>query len=296
MIARIGRAAGDDQLAAGARAPAPRTCVEVDPLVLAAHAVADRLEPLAREVRRRAVGQMAAGGERHAEDGVAGLQQRQEHRLVGRCAAVRLHVGEARSRTARFARSIASCSATSTILAAAVVAPPRIALGVLVGQHRALRLEHGGARRCSPTRSARSGARWRSRSSPDRPEKSRGRVLGSERSKKTTRGEGDLAVKSQRPATRNRHEAFRSLRARIGWRHSARSAGRTIRWPSGQCSRTGFMPEPPIGRRRAPSYIGDVAAVMRRAGHTIAAPHAQEACRRSRPGRRECADPAWIGC
>ena len=43
----------------------------------------------------------------------------------------------------RLARSIASCSATSTILAAAVIAPARIALGIFVGEHRALRLEHG---------------------------------------------------------------------------------------------------------------------------------------------------------
>jgi hypothetical protein len=62
---------------------------------------------------RRAVGQVAAGGERHAEDGVAGLQQRQQHRLVGLRAGMRLHVGEGAAEQ-RLARSIASCSATST--------------------------------------------------------------------------------------------------------------------------------------------------------------------------------------
>ena len=42
-------------------------------------------------------------------------------------------------------RSIASRSAMSTILAAAVVALARQAFGIFVGQHRALRLEHGAA-------------------------------------------------------------------------------------------------------------------------------------------------------
>ena len=41
-------------------------------------------------------------------------------------------------------------------LAAAVIAPPGIAFGVFVGQHRALRLEHRARRRCFRRRSARS--------------------------------------------------------------------------------------------------------------------------------------------
>ena len=45
----------------------------------------------------------------------------------------------------RLARSIASALGDVDILAAAIVAPARIALGILVGQHRALRLEHGPA-------------------------------------------------------------------------------------------------------------------------------------------------------
>ena len=42
-------------------------------------------------------------------------------------------------------RSIASVLGDVDVLAAAVVAPARQALGVLVGQHRALRLQHGAA-------------------------------------------------------------------------------------------------------------------------------------------------------
>ena len=118
--------------------------VEVDPLILPAHAVADRLEPLARDVRRRAMGQMAAGGERHAQNGVAGPQQREEHREVRRRAAVRLHVdvGAAEQPLRPVDRELLG---DIHEFAAAIVAAPRIALGVLVGEHAALGFEHGGA-------------------------------------------------------------------------------------------------------------------------------------------------------
>ena len=74
--------------------------VHVDELVLAAHGVVRDLEPLAGHVDGRAVGEMAAGREVEAHEGVAGLQQRQEHRLVHLAAGVRLHVGEVARRTA----------------------------------------------------------------------------------------------------------------------------------------------------------------------------------------------------
>ena len=111
-------------------------------LVVAAHAVGDDLEPLARHVDRRAVGQVAAGGEVEAHEGVAGLQQRQEHRLVRLAAGVRLHVGEVAAEQLLGALDRERLGDVDE-LAAAVVALARIALGVFVGQHRALRLEHG---------------------------------------------------------------------------------------------------------------------------------------------------------
>ena len=71
-----------------------------------------------------------------------GLQQRQHHRAIGLRARVRLDVGEAaaeqllgaldRQRLDRVRRR-----------AALVIAAAGITFGIFVGQHRALRLEHG---------------------------------------------------------------------------------------------------------------------------------------------------------
>ena len=88
--------------------------VHVDAVILAAHAIGDRLEPFARLVDGRAVRQMSAGGQVEPHEGVARLQQREEHRLVGLGAGMGLHIGEGSNRTARMRRSMASSSATST--------------------------------------------------------------------------------------------------------------------------------------------------------------------------------------
>ena len=118
--------------------------VEIDQIVVAAHAILDGVEPFARHRRLGAVGEVAAGVERHAEDRVAGLGQRQHHRAVRLRARMRLDVGEAaaeqllgpldRQRLDRVRRR-----------AALIVAPARIAFGIFVGEHRALRLEHRAA-------------------------------------------------------------------------------------------------------------------------------------------------------
>ena len=133
---RIGRAARDDQLRL-VLARERLDLVEVDPAVLAPHPVLHGVEPLAGEVRGGAVGQVPAGGERHAEDGVAGLQQGEHHALVGLGAGVRLHVGEGAVEQLPRAGDGEALGHVD-ILAAAVVAPRGIALRVLVGEHRAL--------------------------------------------------------------------------------------------------------------------------------------------------------------
>ena len=92
-------------------------------------------------------------GEVEAEDRVAGLQQRRHHRGVGLRARVRLHVGvlRAEQRLQPVDRQLLD---DVDVLAAAVVATPRVALGVLVGQDRALRLPSPRAGRSSRSRSS----------------------------------------------------------------------------------------------------------------------------------------------
>ncbi len=78
---RIGRATGDDQLRPDLLGLFCHR-IHVDDLVLAPHRVMRGLEPFAGHVDGRAMGEMSAGGEIEAHEGIAGLQQRQEHRLV----------------------------------------------------------------------------------------------------------------------------------------------------------------------------------------------------------------------
>ncbi len=68
--------------------------VVVDALVVLAHAVGVDVEPLAAEVDRRAVRQVAAVGQVHAQDAVAHLEHREVRGHVGLRAGVRLHVDE----------------------------------------------------------------------------------------------------------------------------------------------------------------------------------------------------------
>ena len=84
---------------------------------------------------------MSAGGEIEAHERVARLHQRQEHALVGLAAGIRLNVGEAAAEQHAGALDRELFGDVDE-LAAAVVAPARIAFGVFVGHHRALRLEH----------------------------------------------------------------------------------------------------------------------------------------------------------
>ena len=118
--------------------------IHVDDLVLAPHRVMRGLEPFAGHVDGRAVGEMAAGGEIEAHEGIAGLQQRQKHRLVHLAAGVRLHIGEARAEQFLGAIDRQRFHHVDPF-AAAVIAVARIAFGIFVGQHRALRFQHRAA-------------------------------------------------------------------------------------------------------------------------------------------------------
>ena len=82
--------------------------------------------------------------EAHAEHRVAGLQQRQIDRRIGLRSGMRLHIGIGGAKQLLCALD-RQCLGNIHVLATAVVALARITLGILVGQHRTLRLEHARA-------------------------------------------------------------------------------------------------------------------------------------------------------
>ena len=111
--ARIGRAAGDDHLRLVLLRKLAHL-VHVDAVVVAAHAIRHRLEPLARHVDRRAVAEMAAGGEVQARGRcrpAASARRTPRRWRTRRSAAARWHSSAPNS---FFTRSMASVSAMST--------------------------------------------------------------------------------------------------------------------------------------------------------------------------------------
>jgi len=87
------------------------------------------------------VGQVAAGGQAHAQDGVAGGKQGEEDGLVGLRPGMRLHVGETAAEQ-ELGPLDGQRLGDVHLGAAAVIAPARITLGVFVGENRTLRLQH----------------------------------------------------------------------------------------------------------------------------------------------------------
>ena len=140
-MAGVGGAAGDDQLRP-VLARERLDLIHVDAVRFPIDAVGDDLEPLAGNIDRRAMRQVSPGGEIQAHEHVAGLHQRQKHALIGLRAGIGLHVREpageqpAGAIDRQFLRDIDE-------LTAAVIAAARIAFGIFVGQHRALRLQNG---------------------------------------------------------------------------------------------------------------------------------------------------------
>src|SRR6266567_4217706 len=87
---------------------------------------------------------MAAGCEVETHEGIAGLQEPEEHRLIHLAAGVRLHIGELAAEQLLGALDRQRLGDIDEF-AAAIIALAGIAFGVLVGHHRALRLEDGAA-------------------------------------------------------------------------------------------------------------------------------------------------------
>ena len=103
--------------------------------------VLHRVEQLAADVDLGPVGQVAAVGQRHAEDGVARIEQGEVDRLVGLRTGVRLHVGVVG--TEQLLEAVdGQLLGDVHVFAATVVTLARVAFGVLVGQLAALRFHH----------------------------------------------------------------------------------------------------------------------------------------------------------
>src|SRR5262249_15237405 len=138
--ARISRAASDDELRLvllGERLH----FIEVDAGILGAHAVVNGIEPFAGHVGRRAVREMPASREAHAENGVIGLDQCEEYGLV--CLAPQLGWNIAEGAVKQPPRALDSKLLRDfDKLTAAVIAAAWITFSVLVGQNRTLGFEH----------------------------------------------------------------------------------------------------------------------------------------------------------
>ncbi len=139
-VAAVGRGPGEDQLGLLLFGHLGDVVI-VDQMIALADLVGHRPEPFAGLVGGRAVGQVTAAGQIHAEEGVAGRQQGLEHRLVGLGPRVRLDVGEGAAEQGLGALA-GEVFGDVDIFAAAIVAAARIALGIFVGQDGALRLQH----------------------------------------------------------------------------------------------------------------------------------------------------------
>src|SRR5579884_3673715 len=138
--AGIGAVAGDDHLRPHLAGALPDG-VHVEALGLLVDRVRLEVVEAAAEVDRRAVGEVAAVVEAHAQHGVAGLEDGHVDRHVGARPAVRLDVGVLRAEEL-LGPVDGQLLDLVDHLAAAVVATPRVPLGILVVEPRAERLQH----------------------------------------------------------------------------------------------------------------------------------------------------------
>ena len=139
--ARVGGPAGDEHLRALGQGLLT-DAVHVDAVGLRVDLVGDDVVELAGEVELHAVGEVTTVRQGQTHDLVAGIGQGVEDGGVGLRAGVRLDVGELGAEQGL--RTVAGEILDDVgVLAASVVATARVALRVLVGEDRTLRLQHG---------------------------------------------------------------------------------------------------------------------------------------------------------
>ena len=140
-VTRVGGPAGDDD-ARTLREGSLTDLLRLDAHGRAVNLVGDGLVVLAREVQAHAVGQVTAVSQRQAEDRVADVRHSHECGGIGLRTGVGLNVDVvAAENLLRTFDGERLCDIHE--LAATVVAAARVALGILIRQDRALRLEDG---------------------------------------------------------------------------------------------------------------------------------------------------------
>ncbi|GMA91303.1 hypothetical protein GCM10025869_18320 [Homoserinibacter gongjuensis] len=140
-LARVGRPAGDDHLRLHLEGGAAHL-IHVDAERLGVDLVGVGLVELAGEVELHTVREVPAVRELEAQDAVAGLRDGRQHGGVGGGTGMRLHVGVGGAEELLGTLDGEGLDHVDE-LASAVVTATGVALGVLVGEHRALSLEHG---------------------------------------------------------------------------------------------------------------------------------------------------------
>ncbi len=140
LVPRIRRPTGDDHLRPRIPCDGPHV-VHIHPVVFFGDPVGVDFVEFAGEVQPHPVGEVAAVGQIEAEQTIARIEQRHQHRGVGLRTGMRLHIREVgtEQRLGAFPGEILD---HIDMFTAAVVAATGITLGVLVGEHTALGLQH----------------------------------------------------------------------------------------------------------------------------------------------------------
>ena len=138
-LARVGRGSGDDHLRPVLLRE--RADLVVVDIAVCIKPIGNHVVMLARKIDGRAVGQVSAVGQAHAQHGVSGFAEGEIDRLVGLRTRVGLNIGMLG------AEQLAGAAAGDLLddvntLASAVVTFAGIALGIFVGEHRAHRGKH----------------------------------------------------------------------------------------------------------------------------------------------------------
>ena len=138
--ARIGRTARNDEFRLMLFCQS-LNLVKINAMVIAAHTILHGIKPFAGLVWSRTMGQVSAGGEAHAQDRITGFDERLKHRLIGLRPGIGLHIGI--GAIVKFTNTLdGKLFGHINMFATAIITPTGIALGIFIGQHRALHLHH----------------------------------------------------------------------------------------------------------------------------------------------------------